>query len=120
MTTHVYFVKNYSCTVYTKSGLLSGMPGLALYDATGRVRASVYAVPDGHALPDPWVQNDVSFGTCWVYASTIPLLLDILRNEDPVSVTLNDQGPQVLIYTGQEPVGVGDESALAGTGYMPV
>ena len=119
MTVRTYNVKRYSCTFYTMSGSLSGMPGIALYDATGRMRAGVYGVPDGQSLPNPWVQSDLSLGTCYLRASSLTMLLDIVRNEDPVFVSLNDQGPQVLVFTGAEPVGVLDESVLVGTGYMP-
>jgi hypothetical protein len=40
-----------------------------------------------------------------------PWLLDMLRNEDPVSVTIADDAPgSVLVQTSVEPAGIGDET----------
>lgn len=42
-------------------------------------------------------------------ADLLPGLIDMLRNESPVSVTINNQPPGfVFIHTGLEPVGEGE------------
>jgi hypothetical protein len=58
------------------------------------------------------IAADLESATCFFRLSSFAGLVDMLRNEDPVSVTLNDQNPGfVFVHTGIEPVGVGDEAA---------
>jgi hypothetical protein len=104
--------KDHRITNYTYS--LDGRTGMAggaqLFSADGKQRLVVRVAADNASMPAPTLAPDLETGTCSLLASAIPVLIDMLRNEDPVSVTLNNQSPGfVFIKTSIEFVGVADE-----------
>jgi hypothetical protein len=104
---------------YSIDGRTGTFASAQLFSAD-KQRLSVRCVADGAGVPGPTLGAELESATCYLRASAFPALLDLLRNEDPVSVTINDQSPGfVFIHTGIEPVGVGDEAASIGSGYMP-
>jgi hypothetical protein len=81
-----------------------------LFGPDKRHRVTVSFVADTEPLPPPVIQPDREFAECSFRVSAFPWLLDMLRNEDPVSVTIADDGPpSVLVHTSVEPAGIGDE-----------
>lgn len=87
----------------------AGGPGrLQLWGGSVR-RCDVTFVDDSAALPAPTLATDLSNATVFFKRSALPGLIDMLRNERPVSVTINDQPPGfVFVHTGVEPAGEGE------------
>jgi len=57
-------------------------------------------------VPAPTFAADLSNATVSFKRSALLGLIDMLRNESPVSVTINNQPPGfVFVHTGPEPVG---------------
>jgi hypothetical protein len=78
---------------------------LFLYDTRSTVVAEVFAVPEGEPLP-PAKRVD---GRALLYfrRTTMPQIVDLLRNEAPVYLCWNNGGDAELA-TGYEPVGEGE------------
>lgn len=113
----VHRVTRYTYRIDGRTGTFGGAQ---LFSADNKQRLFVGCVADGAGVPGPTLGAELESATCYLRASAFPALLDLLRNEDPVSVTINDQSPGfVFIHTGMEPVGMGDEAASIGSGYMP-
>lgn len=87
----------------------AGGPGrLQLWGSSGKI-ADIQFVDDTASVPAPILAPDLSSATVGFKRSMLPLLIDMLRNEKPVSVTINNQPPGfVFIHTGLEPVGEGE------------
>ena len=86
-----------------------GGPGkLQLWGEAGRI-ADVTFVAGTSSVPAPVIAADLNTATVSFKDSTLADLIDMLRNESPVSVTINNQSPGfVFIHTGLEPVGEGE------------
>jgi hypothetical protein len=55
------------------------------------------------------LSGDLNSATAFFKRSALPGLIDMLRNEGPVSVTINNQPPGfVFVHTGLEPAGEGE------------
>ncbi|MFZ0157701.1 MAG: hypothetical protein WAL50_01620 [Kineosporiaceae bacterium] len=93
----------------------AGGPGrLQLWGDQGKI-LEIELVDDSAPIPAPTLAADLSSATASFRRSTQPGLVDMLRNESPVSVTINDQPPGfVFVHTGLEPVGPGDEGKEPG------
>jgi hypothetical protein len=64
---------------------------------------------DGAAVPAPTFTPDLNTATAFFKRSVLAGLIDMLRHEKPVSVTINNQPPGfVFVHTGVEPVGEGE------------
>lgn len=112
-----YRIRGYA---YKFDARLGGPGGLQLFDSDKAQRLSIAFVTDTAQVPGPSLASNLDSATAFFRVSALPFLIDMLRNEDPVTVTLNDQAPGfVFVHTGTEPVGVGDEASLVGSGYMP-
>jgi hypothetical protein len=112
-----YRIRSYAYRFDARSG---GPGGLQLFDSDRQERLSIGFVSDSAQVPSPTLGPNLETATAYFKLSALSGLVDMLRNEDPVSVTINNQPPGfVFIHTGLEPSGVGDEAILAGTGYMP-
>lgn len=87
----------------------AGGPGrLQLWGASGKI-AEVCFVGDANPVPPPVLSPDLNSATVAFKASALSGLIDMLRNENPVSVTINNQPPGfVFVHTGLEPVGEGE------------
>ena len=60
-------------------------------------------------MPAPVIATDLNSATVSFKRSAFAGLIDMLRNENPVSVTINNQSPGfVFVHTGLEPVGEGE------------
>ena len=111
MSVKVHPVAHYNYNLDSRTGL----PGIVqLWSPDGQLRATVRFVDDAAPVPPPTLGTELESGTGFLRSSSAHLLIDMLRNEDTVGVTLNDQPPGFLfIQTGREPVGVGDEDRAA-------
>ena len=88
-----------------------GGPGLLQLWSSGSKVAEVLFVEDADPVPAPILALDLTSATIAFKRSALPGLIDMLRNEKPVSVTINDQPPGfVFIHTGIEPPGEGEEA----------
>lgn len=76
--------------------------------------AEIVFVADTAAVPAPQLAPDLSSATAYFKRSALPGLIDMLRNESPVSVTINNQSPGfVFVHTGLEPAGEGERPLAA-------
>jgi hypothetical protein len=63
-------------------------------------------VDDAAPVPAPVLAADLCSATAFFKQKMLAQLVDMLRNEKPVKVTINDQPPGfVFAHTGPEPVG---------------
>ena len=101
----VHQVKNYH---YSYDARVGGPGRLQLWGSQGKI-ADVNFVDDIAPVPAPVLSADLSSATIYFKRSILPGLIDMLRNESPVSVTINNQPPGfVFVHTGLEPVGEGE------------
>ncbi|HEY5912872.1 MAG TPA: hypothetical protein VJA21_19950 [Verrucomicrobiae bacterium] len=87
----------------------AGGPGrLQLWGNGGKV-AEVSFVDEATPVPDPILSGDLNSATIAFKRNALAGLIDMLRNEKPVKLTINNQPPGfVFIHTGPEPVGEGE------------
>jgi hypothetical protein len=88
----------------------TGSPGqLQLWGDQGKI-AQVEFVDDASPVPPPVFPPDLSSAKIFFKRSALAGIVDMLRNEGPVRLTINDQPPGfVLLHTGPEPVGEGEK-----------
>lgn len=90
---------------YSYDARLGGPGRLQLWGTQAKL-AEITFVPDGASVPPPVLWPDLMGANAAFGASAAPGLIDMLRNESPVSLTVNDQAPGfVFVHTGLEPVG---------------
>ena len=84
----------------------TGGPGrLQLWGDAGKIAEATF-VSETSSVPAPVIAPDLNSATMSFRRSALPDLIDMLRNESPVSVTINNQSPGfVFVHTGLEPVG---------------
>ncbi len=98
----VHQIKNYN---YSYNARIGGPGRLQLRGNQGKI-AEVRFVDDASSVPAPVLSSNLNSATIYFKQSVLPGLIDMLRNENPVSVTINNQPPGfVFIHTGLEPVG---------------
>jgi hypothetical protein len=98
----VHTIKKYNYSFDARAG---GPGRLQLWGETGKI-AEIRFVDDDVAVPPPTLFPDLEGANAAFKRSALPGLIDMLRNESPVSVTVNDQGSGfVFIHTGLEPAG---------------
>ncbi len=87
----------------------AGGPGrLQLWGEKGKL-AEITFVDDTVAVPPPILFPNLEGANASFKRSTMVALIDMLRNEQPVAITVNNQPPGfVFIHTGLEPVGEGE------------
>lgn len=105
-------VEKYSYSFDARTG---GPRGLQLWGGEeGALIAKVHFVDDDIPVPPPVLAPDLESAQVSFHHSALPALVDMLRNEQPVRLTINDQPPGfVFISTGIEPAGEGE---IEGTG----
>jgi hypothetical protein len=101
----VHPIKKYN---YSFDARFGGPGRLQLWGDQGKI-AEVTFVAETSPVPAPILSPDLNSATISFRSSALPGLIDMLRNESPVSVTINNQPPGfVFIHTGTEPVGEGE------------
>lgn len=104
MTTKVHVVSRYSYSIDGRGG---SEGGVQLWGPEGTERLRVHLVADSAEPPPPTLAADLEWGTCHLRASMLQPLVDMLRHEAPVRVTLDDRSPgAVFVHTGDRPMGV--------------
>ncbi len=102
----VHDIKQYN---YSFDARVGGPGRLQLWGDQKRI-AEINFVDDTAAVPPPTFPPDLGSATAYFKRSAMAGLIDMLRNEGPVRVTINDQPPGfVFIHTGAEPVGEGEK-----------
>jgi hypothetical protein len=72
-----------------------------------------YFLTEESDMPPSFYQPQAYGGGIFMRAKELSPVLDVLRNEKPVSVYLNSEHPeQIKMYTGLEPTGEEERSAL--------
>jgi len=113
-------IGNYQVALYPKIVSIGLITGLSLSECHGSISLFSKTTSDYYylliapnniaSLPEPKTYN---YGTYMLGSSVIKYenlhtILDILRNEKPLFMRINDTAPYSnLIYTGREPVGEG-------------
>jgi hypothetical protein len=101
----VHVIKSYNYSFDARAG---GIGRLQLWADTGKV-AEIGFVDDTAAVPAPILSPDLMSATASFKRSAILSIIDMLRHESPVSVTINNQPPGfVFVHTGPEPAGEGE------------
>jgi hypothetical protein len=101
----VHEVKKYS---YSFDARVGGIGGLQLWSDHARILTITF-VEEGAQVPPPVLAADLDSAHASFKRSALQGLVDMLRNEGPVSVTLNNQPPGfVFVHTGFEPVMEGE------------
>lgn len=91
--------------MYSFSTATGGAFGLTLWGKSGEL-ARLRFVDDDKQVPPPTVRPDLSGATGFFKRSAASSMVDMLRNEKPVKLTVSDGPPgRVFIHTGDEPVG---------------
>ncbi len=102
----VHDIKKYNYLFDARAG---GPGRLQLWDDQKKI-ADISFVEDAAAIPPPTFPPDLSSAKMFFKRSALSGLIDMLRNEGPVRVTINDQAPgSVFVHTGPEPVGEGEK-----------
>ncbi len=102
----VHLVKKYNYSFDARTG---GPGRLQLWSDKGII-AEIKFVSDNSRIPAPVFSSDLNSSTIYFRRSTLSDLIDMLRNESPVKVTINNQRPGfVFVHTGKEPVGEGED-----------
>lgn len=91
MACEVHQVKNYNYSYDARAG---GPARPQLWGSQGSI-AEISFVDDTSPVPAP-VPPDLYGATIFFRRSMLPDLIDMIRNESPVSVTTNDQPPGFL------------------------
>ncbi len=104
MTTRTYQVDRHCWSIDARTGRPDG---LQLWGADGSQRLRVHVVPDELEPPAPLVGPDLGWAVTHVRAHGLVALLDMLRHEDVVRVTMTDDpAGAVYVHTGDEPMGL--------------
>lgn len=71
--------------------------------------AQISFVDDNAAVPPPRLWPNLAGADACFKSSALAPIIDMLRNESPVSITVNDQPPGFFfLQTGAEPAGEGE------------
>ncbi len=71
--------------------------------------ARIHFIDDGAVLPSTMLAVDLNTGVATFHRSALPGLVDMLRHEKPVRVTINYQPPGfIFVHTGVEQIGEGE------------
>jgi hypothetical protein len=70
-----------------------GYGRLSLSDAEGRLVGEISFLEDGRALPSPRLDRDLAHGIGFMAIGQMAPLVDMLRNEHPVYLVLDDEPP---------------------------
>lgn len=70
-----------------------GYGRLSLWDPEGRLVGEIGFLEDGRALPNPKLDRDLSHAVGFVSVGHMAPLVDMLRNEHPVYLVLDDEPP---------------------------
>lgn len=102
MPSKTYNVKSYTYTLNANS---VNTAQLFLQADNGGTIAYIRFVDETSPLPAPSVNSNLTYGTAAFRRSALHDLIDMLRNERPVTLLLGDE-PTFYFYTGtSEPVG---------------
>jgi hypothetical protein len=105
MTFKEHEIKKYNYSYDARSG---GPSSLQLWSSTGKI-LDISFIDDSSPVPAPVLAPDLMSATASFKRYAAPGLIDMLRNECPVKVTINNQPPGfVFIHTGLEPAGEGE------------
>jgi hypothetical protein len=106
MAVKVHDITRYSYSFDARAG---GPSALQLRGVQPEVIANVRFVDDASPVPLPELSPDLNSARVSFKRSALPGLIDMLRNESPVQVVINNQPPGfVFITTGIEPIGEGE------------
>ncbi len=103
MSFKVHTIQRYNYSFDARSG---GPGQLQLWGDNGKKLADIRFVADDAAVPAPTLYPGLTGANAYFKMSALLPLIDMLRHENPVKLTVNDQSPGfVFIHTDVEPVG---------------
>lgn len=106
MASKTHSVKTYN---YYFSAWKAGADNLQLWDAQNQRIAVFNFVDETSPLPAPWFSSDLTNCGAAFRRSALAGLIDMLRNENPVSLYISDTPNVIYLFTGSvEPVGEGE------------
>jgi len=105
MSIHVNRINRYSAFRYPQEGSSEARINC---HAEGGYRVYILFVADGTTRPSNSYNASSKTGVGFDYVSNFPAYVDLLRNEDPVWVTINEDRAVYVVYAASEPVGEGE------------
>ena len=94
---------------YSFDARAGGPNRMQLWGQGGTFILEIRFVEDTASVPAPVLSADLSSATAYFKRRELLGLVDLLRNEKPVWVTINDQAPGwVFVHSGIEPGGEGE------------
>jgi hypothetical protein len=87
----------------------SGYGRLSLWDEHGRLVGEIGFLEAGRSLPAPRLAQDLGHGAGFMPIERLVPLVDMLRNEQPVFLKLDDQAPGYLTLATGKPLSAGVE-----------
>jgi len=85
---------------YSFDAGMGGAARLMLWDDAGTKLADIGFLDSEGAVPRPRIAADLGYAAAFMRIGALPPLIDMLRNETPVFLTLDDTAPgDVLIST---------------------
>lgn len=88
MASKTHLITRYQYSFDARAG---GPGGLRLWSDLARI-ADIGFVSETAAVPDPVIAADLTSAAVWFRRSALSGLIDLLRNQKPVRVTIDDQG----------------------------
>ena len=83
-----HVVRNYQYSFDARAG---GPGRLLVFGDQGRI-AEIAFVGETSPVPEPVIAADLNSATVWFKRSALPALIDLLRNQKPVQLTIDDEG----------------------------
>ena len=102
----VQTVDRYTCHLFSSRGTDDVV--IYLYDPGSNLVGKVYFLPDGDPLPPAEQrEGELCCYTLYYPRASLPSVLDLLRNEGPISIVWRG-GMDTSLSTEYEPVGEGE------------
>lgn len=110
MATKSFVVDSYTLIFRSSDGWVLQLRGhQSAADPQPKQICTIRFVDDEAAPKPPITNNNLSYAEAWFKRKEMPALIDVLRNEKPIYLTINverpGQTPVISIWTGAEPTG---------------
>ena len=118
MVSESYTVGSYALQYQGNPNIGGLIAHVLLYDESEKLIGWITFYKEGSELPDAYLYHDkdenITRGFMSMYENQLPNVVDMLRNEKPCKFRFSkkdksDRPPLVVLFTGKEPVGEGEE-----------
>ncbi|MGH7460119.1 MAG: hypothetical protein ACREMA_03705, partial [Longimicrobiales bacterium] len=88
----------------------SGADAVIVCRGVGGQTLIVLFHPPGKSLPSNYSSASLEFGLLHVSVEKYPWYVDLLRNEKPITASVNSSASENSVFSGEEPVGEGERT----------